>query len=163
MQVQKKAGKFCLVYQVKKRGKRDPIRPLAKQSKNTRSVCTITILVLYTTVRSIHPTNKVDSFAIHLERDTPVNGVLKEETTVDLTLVKGALLESSIGNIGSTSGLLEYAELVLAATSEVDIQRTSYLSELSFAGGVVDGDFAVEIVSMQLIIHERKGRTYLLL
>ena len=79
---------------------------------------------------------------MRLERNAAAAGVLKEETTVDLTLVKVGLLETSVGNVVSTSGLLEDAHLELAETSKVDGQRTSDLPELLLAGGVEDGCLA---------------------
>ena len=79
---------------------------------------------------------------MRLEGNAAGAGVLKEETTVDLALVKVRLLETSVGNIRSASGLLEDAHLELAETSKVDGQRTSDLPELLLAGGVENGGLA---------------------
>jgi len=83
---------------------------------------------------------------MRLERNAAGAGVLKEETTVDLALVKVGLLETSVGDIVSTSGLLENAHLELAETSKVDGQRTSDLPELLLAGGVEDGGLVLGVV-----------------
>jgi hypothetical protein len=88
---------------------------------------------------------------VHLERNTAVDRVLKEQTTVDLALVKVGLLETSVGNIRSTSGLLEYTHLVLAATLKVDSEGTSDLLEWGLAGRVEDGGFAIGLVSTTMI------------
>ena len=79
---------------------------------------------------------------MRLERNAAGAGVLKEETTVDLALVKVGLLETSVGDVVSTSGLLEDAHLELTETSKVDGQRSGDLPELLLAGGVEDGGLA---------------------
>ena len=96
---------------------------------------------------------------IRLERNAAAAGVLKEETTVDLALVKVRLLETSVGNIRSASGLLENAHLELAEASKVDGQRTSDLPELLLAGGVEDGGLAEQIVSIHFRNAKEKKRT----
>ena len=79
---------------------------------------------------------------MRLERNAAGARVLKEETTVDLALVKFGLLETSVGDIVSTRGLLENAHLELAEAGKVDGQGTSDLPELLLAGGVEDGGLA---------------------
>jgi hypothetical protein len=88
---------------------------------------------------------------MHSERNTAVDRVLKEQTTIDLALVEVGLLETSVGNIRSTSGLLEYAHLVLAAALKVDSEGTSDLLEWGLAGRVEDGSFAKGLVSIIMI------------
>jgi len=83
---------------------------------------------------------------MRLERNAAGAGVLKEETTVDLALVKVGLLETSVGNVVSTSGLLEDAHLELTETSKVDGQRSGDLPELLLAGGVEDGGLVLGVV-----------------
>lgn len=78
----------------------------------------------------------------HLERNAAVARVLEEETTVDLAFVEGRLLEASVGDIRGTSGLLEHAHVVLAATSEVNVERAGNLLEGGLACAVEDGDLA---------------------
>jgi hypothetical protein len=89
-------------------------------------------------------------FAKRLERDTAVARVLEEQTTIDLALVKVLLLEPSVGDIRSTSRLLEYTELVLAATSKVDGKGTSDLLEWCLSGRVEDGYLARDFVSIAI-------------
>jgi hypothetical protein len=60
------------------------------------------------------------SVSQRLERDTPVGRILKEDTSVDLALVQIGRLVTGVGDIGSSSRLLEYAELELATSSDVD-------------------------------------------
>lgn len=52
--------------------------------------------------------------------DAAVRRVLKEDTTVDLALIQVRRLVTSVGNIGCSSGLLEYAELELATSDKID-------------------------------------------
>ena len=79
---------------------------------------------------------------MRLERNASAAGVLKEKTTVDLALVKVGLLETSVGDIVSTSGLLENAHLELTEASKVYGQRSGDLPELLLAGRVEDGGLA---------------------
>ena len=78
----------------------------------------------------------------HLERNAAVARVLEEETTVDLALIERRLLEASVGNVRGTSGLLEHAHVVLAATRKANAERTGNLLERGLACTVVDGDLA---------------------
>lgn len=59
-----------------------------------------------------------------------VNGVLKEQTTVDLTLVEVGSLVARVDNVGCASRLLQDTELELAAACEVDSRRAGNASEL---------------------------------
>jgi hypothetical protein len=78
-----------------------------------------------------------------LQRNTPICTILKEHTTIDLSLVKVLALIAVVNHIGRSSGLLEYAELELAATSEVSGLVSSYGLEFCGANRVIDADLAV--------------------
>jgi hypothetical protein len=92
----------------------------------------------------------------HLERHAAVRRVLEEYATVDLTLVQVARLVSVVDDIRRSGGLLEYAELELAATNEVDRLVGRDGLELGGASGVVNGYLAIVFISTSLF----KQRTW---
>lgn len=60
-----------------------------------------------------------------LQRDAIACAVLKEDATVDLTLVEVLLLVSAIDDIRAARRFFQHADLELASTSKVGGLRTS--------------------------------------
>lgn len=92
-----------------------------------------------TSAASIHP-----SQARNLERHTSIRAVLKEDTTVNKSLVQVGLLESRVGNIIGTSWLLEDTNLELSLAGQVagdglssDLERLASLGVVGLDGAMI--------------------------
>jgi hypothetical protein len=86
-----------------------------------------------------------------LQRDTAIRRVLKENATVNLALIQVLGLIAIVNDVCRSSGLLEYAELELAATSKVGGFVGCNSLEFGGAGGVVDCNLATKLVSMRFL------------
>lgn len=80
----------------------------------------------------------------NLERNTSIRAVLKEDTTVNKSLVQVGLLESRVGNIIGTSGLLEDTNLELSLASQIagdglsgDLERLASLGVVGLDGAAI--------------------------
>lgn len=81
----------------------------------------------------------------NLKRDTTTLAVLNKDSTINESFVQVLLLEASIGNIISASGLLEDTDLVLSLTTQVARDELSSRLKTLAALGVVHLDSAVSV------------------
>lgn len=81
----------------------------------------------------------------NLKRDTATLAVLNKDSTINKSLIQVLLLEASIGNIISASGLLEDTDLVLSLTTQVARDQLSSRLKTLAALGVVHLDGAVSV------------------
>jgi hypothetical protein len=105
---------------------------------------------------AVHEAELANSRHHHLQRDTAISRVLKEDAAVDLALVEVLRLVTVVDDVGGTGGLLKYAELELTATSEVGGFVVGDCLQFSGSDGVVDGDLAVNAVSVLLNFTSQK-------